>query len=35
MVAQGKHHNTIVAAIARELTGYVWAVLRMVEPTKI
>ena len=34
MMAQGKHHNTIVAAIARELSGYLWAVLRMVEPAK-
>jgi transposase len=26
--ARGKHHNTIVVAIARELVGYLWAALR-------
>lgn len=28
MYARGKHHNTIVAAIARMLTGYLWETLR-------
>ena len=28
----GKHRNTVLAAVARELTGHVWAVARMVEP---
>jgi len=26
--ARGKHFNTITVAIARELTGFVWATLR-------
>lgn len=28
MIMQGKHHNTIVAAIARELVGFLWAALQ-------
>lgn len=28
MAMQGKHHNTIVAAIARELVGFLWAALQ-------
>lgn len=27
MSARGKHHNTIVAAIARMLVGYLWETL--------
>jgi hypothetical protein len=30
---RGKHRNTAVAAVARELAGHVWAIARMVEPT--
>ena len=29
---RGKHRNTALAAVARELTGHVWAIGRMVEP---
>jgi transposase len=29
---QGKHHNTVLAAVARELAGHVWAIARMVQP---
>jgi transposase len=29
---QGKHHNTGIKAVARELTGHVWAIARMVQP---
>jgi len=29
---QGNHHNTVLAAVARELAGHVWAVARMVQP---
>ena len=29
---QGKHHNTVVAAVARELVGHVWAIARTVQP---
>jgi len=31
MMMQGKHHNVIVVAIARELVGYLWAALRTTE----
>jgi len=27
LTARGKHHNKVVTAIARELTGFVWAIL--------
>ncbi len=29
---RGKHQNTALAAVARELAGHVWAIARMVEP---
>ena len=29
---RGKHRNTAVTAVARELAGHVWAIARMVEP---
>ncbi len=29
---RGKHHNAVLAAVARELAGHVWAIARMVEP---
>ncbi|MBU1073332.1 transposase, partial [bacterium] len=32
MTARGKHHNTIVAAIARRLVGYLWETLREAQP---
>lgn len=32
MTARGKHHNTIVAAIARMLVGYLWETLRETQP---
>lgn len=31
MAMRGKHHNKIVVAIARELVGYLWAALHMVQ----
>lgn len=31
MTARGKHHNTIVAAIARQLVGFLWATLHEVQ----
>ena len=31
-LARGKHKNTIVTAIARELAAYIWAIGRAVEP---
>mgnify|MGYP000615944097 CR=1 FL=1 len=31
---QGKHPNTVLAAVARELTGHVWAIARMVQIQK-
>ena len=27
MNARGKHHNTTIVAMARELVGYLWAAL--------
>jgi len=35
MVAKGKHHNTIVVAIARMLVGYLWETLREAQPTEV
>lgn len=32
LARQGKHANTVLAAIARELIGFVWAIARMVQP---
>jgi transposase len=32
MVARGMHHNKVVTAIARELTGFLWASARAVAP---
>ena len=34
MVAKGKHHNTIVVAIARMLVGYLWETLRDAQPVE-
>ena len=34
MMMHGKHHNKIVVAIARELVGYLWTALRMVQATE-
>ncbi len=34
MVAKGKHHNTIVVAIARMLVGYLWETLRTAQPVE-
>jgi transposase len=28
MTVRGKHHNKVVAAVARELVGFIWAVMR-------
>lgn len=33
MAARGKHHNTIVVAIARLLVGYIWDTLRTAQPS--
>lgn len=33
MTGKGKHHNTIVVAIARMLIGYVWETLREAQPS--
>lgn len=30
--ARGKHHNKTVAAVARELVGFVWEIFRLMEP---
>jgi len=30
--ARGKHQNTVITAIARELAGFIWAIGRMVAP---
>ena len=30
--ARGKHHNKTVVAVARELVGFVWEILRLMEP---
>jgi len=35
MTAAGKHHNTIVAATARRLTGYLWQVLTDAELERV
>jgi hypothetical protein len=32
MAGKGKHHNTIVTAIARMLVGYLWQTLREAQP---
>jgi len=32
---RGKHRNTVLAAVARELSGHVWAIARMVEPVPV
>ncbi len=29
---RGKHWNTVLTAVARELAGHVWAIARMVPP---
>lgn len=34
MAAKGKHHNTIVVAIARMLVGYLWETLRAAQPVE-
>ena len=31
MMMRGKHHNKIVVAVARELVGYLWTTLHMVQ----
>jgi transposase len=31
--ARGKHHNVVIAAIARELVGFIWAIARLVPIT--
>jgi transposase len=33
--ARGKHHNKIIAAIARELLGFLWATARLMEPSTL
>lgn len=35
MVGKGKHHNTIVVAIARMLIGYLWETLRTAQPVTV
>jgi transposase len=32
LLTRGKHKNTIVTAIARELAAYLWAIGQAVEP---
>lgn len=31
MMMRGKHHNKVVVAIARDLVGYLWTALHMVQ----
>ncbi|MNC85965.1 hypothetical protein D3C83_15910 [compost metagenome] len=33
LAARGLHKNKIIVAIARELSGFVWAIARKVKPT--
>jgi len=35
MMMRGKHHNKIVVAIARELVGYLWTALHMVQANEV
>jgi transposase len=32
LLARGKHHNKAQVAVARELTGFVWQIFRLMEP---
>ena len=35
LLARGKHQNTVITAIARELAGFIWAIGQQVEPVTV